>query len=368
MTILTLQRRLREIGRIRLGQKTAKNAPTKLETYRFTSADSRVIEAAASLYGGRVNPWQAPAGEQWEVVTDATELEVIIPPGPSVLSQYEEQWTGGGCVRRCDGVTELLTGQPCICLAEDDKQCKTTTRLSVILADMPGLGVWRVETHSYYAATELAGTVDVCQAVAQHGQLLPAILRLEPRQVKRANEPLKKFMVPVLDIHLTPTALGVATSNGNGHQSPVLEQGSWKAIAAAPEPAADVVTVEEMGAAMAHPAKPPATRRSNTPPDIPATGLKPQRATVGSAIPTVDTDRGQPVDNVTELPLSDDPLLSIKQRNMIYALLRGNPNSSELDADQQHRYCANLLGLDELDSINHLTKAQASTLIDELKG
>src|SRR4051794_29621754 len=59
--IIDLQRRLREIGRIRIGQQVpitnpkpgskAKTRPVKLETFRLTSRDQRVIDAAAALYG-----------------------------------------------------------------------------------------------------------------------------------------------------------------------------------------------------------------------------------------------------------------------------------------------------------------------------
>ncbi len=45
--IIDLQRRLREVGRIRIGEKVAtsngRSRPSKLSTFRFTSRDRQVI-------------------------------------------------------------------------------------------------------------------------------------------------------------------------------------------------------------------------------------------------------------------------------------------------------------------------------------
>lgn len=287
MTILTLQRRLREIGRIRTGDQVAsgngRSRPNKLDKFRLTSADRTVLDAAASLYGGTVQRWAgAPVGEQYELYTETAEVAVIVPPGDTALSQFYETWSAGGCIRRCDGQTELLSGEACMCAGQEEPTCKPTTRLSVILAELPGLGVWRVESHGYYAATELAGTVDVCRAAAQGGQLLPAVLRLEQRQVKRITNgkaETRNFAVPILDIRVTPQALGVSghpTAAGALPAGRIADTESWQAIAAspAPEPPA-AITAGEMQAAMDSPAKPPAKKRSNSAPDMKPTGLAP---------------------------------------------------------------------------------------------
>lgn len=51
---IDVQRRLVELGRIRLGQKApGKGNPQRLETFRLTSASRSLLEAAAAIYGGR---------------------------------------------------------------------------------------------------------------------------------------------------------------------------------------------------------------------------------------------------------------------------------------------------------------------------
>src|SRR4051794_12029323 len=119
--ILTLQRQARELGRIRTGvqEQFEKRGggkglrPAKLETFRISAANRDLVAAAAEVYGGRVEPWQSPTGAQWQVITDSPVLDVIVPPG-QVLDQWFEMWSGGGCQRRCNGVT-MQNGLPCAC-------------------------------------------------------------------------------------------------------------------------------------------------------------------------------------------------------------------------------------------------------------
>ncbi len=214
MPILTIQRRMRELGRIRLGQQVddpsrpGQTRPEKLSTFRLTSVTRGYVEAAAEVYGGRVTPWDSPRGPEWQTVIESEALDVIVPPG-EVVDPWYELWAAGGCQRRCDGITEQLTGAPCACpsdpkrrqeAAAKGKACKPTTRLSVALPALPDLGVWRLESHSFYAAVELAGVVDVLRQATEAGVLIRARLRIDHRQVKRPNEPRKDFIVPVLEL------------------------------------------------------------------------------------------------------------------------------------------------------------------------
>ncbi|HSW42517.1 MAG TPA: hypothetical protein VLM76_08415, partial [Patescibacteria group bacterium] len=223
MAILTLQRRLRELGRIRTGVKVAgsngKSRPAKLETFRLTSASRDLLEAAAAIYDGEVRAW--PDGDGWELVTAVDALDIVIPPGNS-MTQFYELWSGGGCQRRCDGVTELLTMEPCVCpadqderrtLAADGRACKPTTRLNVILPLVPDMGVWRLESHGYYAAVELAGTADFLARATAEGRLIPARLRLDQREAKRPNQPIMRYAVPVIELPQTRIAEFMPTLN-----------------------------------------------------------------------------------------------------------------------------------------------------------
>jgi hypothetical protein len=149
VSILDLQRGIAEAGRIRIGQQVptsgGRTRPEKLSAFRLTSPDRRRIEEAAGLFGGTVTPWEAPAGKQWQVFTAAAEMDVIVPPSAMAFSQHYELWSAGGCSRRCDGQTESLSQQVCLCDPED-RECDIHTRLSVMIRDLPGLALWRLDT------------------------------------------------------------------------------------------------------------------------------------------------------------------------------------------------------------------------------
>ncbi|MCI0585004.1 MAG: hypothetical protein L0227_19280, partial [Chloroflexi bacterium] len=214
MAIIALQRSIAEAGRIRIGQQVpignGRTRPAKLDTFRLTSGDRQRIEEAAALFGGEVRPWQAPAGPQFEVVTTTASIDVIVPPSAMAFSQYYELWSAGGCQRRCDGETESLTEQACLC-DPAARECDIHTRLSLMIRDLPGLGLWRIDTQGYYAAREIAGAVEIMTMAAGRGILLPARLLLEQRSVKRPGKDGKpqtfRFAVPRLDPGITPGEL-----------------------------------------------------------------------------------------------------------------------------------------------------------------
>jgi len=217
MPILSLQRQLTEQGRIRIGVQVTKNGksrPEKLETFRFTTASRDRADSVASAFGGEVVPWLNDGRDGWEVITPAKEIPVLIPPGQPV-SQWFELWSGGGCQRRCDGVTEKQSGKACLCpadpamrsaLSATGQACKPTTRLNVMLRDVLGVGVWRLESHGFYAAVELAGMAELLSEANARGVRLPATLRLEQRSAKRDGQ-TRRYAVPVLDVGATPAAL-----------------------------------------------------------------------------------------------------------------------------------------------------------------
>lgn len=208
MPILGLQQRIRELGRIRIGQvvkgANGKTRPEKLDRFRLTSASRELLEKVAALYGGTVAEWTPANGgpAQWEVITEAKRLPILVPPQP--VSQWYELWSGGGCQRRCDGEREVLTDKPCLCDPDpQERACKPTTRLNVVLRDVEGVGVWRLESHGYYAAVELPG---VAELLAQAGGYITGSLGLEARTAKRDGKTMH-WIVPVIDVDVSPTAL-----------------------------------------------------------------------------------------------------------------------------------------------------------------
>ena len=121
MAILDLQKRLVEVGRIRMGATvpferqdgTRGTRPARLDKWRLTSRDLPRLEAAALIYGGTPAPWEGQEGA-YALDTEQDNLRIMLLPG-QVLSQWYELWSGGGCTRRCNGQEEMLSGGPCLC-------------------------------------------------------------------------------------------------------------------------------------------------------------------------------------------------------------------------------------------------------------
>lgn len=243
MTILDRQRRLAEIGRIRMGekkisQKTGKSYPVALQTWRLTSRVRDRLDAAARIYGGTVRPWQEEPG-QYELYTESSALDVMLAPGEPVTQWFEHWDKPAGvqkarvtCLRRCDGVTETLSDQPCLCAGLPERVCKTTTRLSVLLYRVPGLGVWRLDSRGEYAATELAGTAEF---LAGLGDRLPVILRLDPRESVDGQGETHKFVVPVLDVAIAvPELVAGYAPPLAPPAAPALEPAGYQPLPAGP--------------------------------------------------------------------------------------------------------------------------------------
>lgn len=219
--ITDVGQRVPEAGRVRLGEKTGK-AMRSLTHLRFTSPRQDLIMQIAKLYGGTCKPWhddRASPPDQFEVIVTADAVPVWIMPGG--LDRSYELWSGGGCQRRCDGVTCTmpqtvgddyeLVECPCVCIAGNRAECKMTTRLQVILPEVGFAGVWRLDTKSWNAAQELPAVFDMIEQLTAKGTLVQAELGIDQRSKVVAGK-TKKFVVPRLSIKQTPMELATGQS------------------------------------------------------------------------------------------------------------------------------------------------------------
>lgn len=223
--VRSLSMRLPEAGRIRIGtseKATSRKGnefdrPVKLDRFRFTSPDPIALQQVADLYGGTVAPWthQRAAKGQFELITDAREIRVALPPDPLGGTPLYEHWEGGGCQRRCDGeVCDLVVAGedgpdlqqvPCLCAAKGELLCKVTTHLSVLLPEIRFVGVWRLTSHGWNAAQELPGMVDLIRSLQDKG-IVRGVLRVEARHTVSGGQS-RDFMVPVLGVDESVDAL-----------------------------------------------------------------------------------------------------------------------------------------------------------------
>ncbi|MCG5464170.1 hypothetical protein MED01_002335 [Micromonospora sp. MED01] len=214
------QKQLAEVGRIRLGHRVPANngkvRPEKLATLRFTSAARHLIDEVARQYGGEVRNWQGASGPEFEVITDVSKVPVYV--ARQKIDPWYEMWGNGVMQRRCDGITESKRNTPCMCAPvraaarasgrdlKPGEVCKPTVRASVMLADVPGFGVWRVDSHGINAATKgLGGHIADWIASLPDNARVPAWLMMVPHKekhliIKNGQEKIEtyEFMVPQL--------------------------------------------------------------------------------------------------------------------------------------------------------------------------
>lgn len=200
--IVNQQKRLVEVGRIRLGIKTPKGAPKAIDTFRLTSRNKTALDQAQILWGGKVEPWPEKKG-QYQLLTEAKEIPIFV--SPQSPSQAYEFYTKAGLQRRCDGQTCYLlkdgkeVPKKCACFSEKDQTefgmsaegCKLYTRVQVLLPDIPALGYWLLTTQSWHAGAEIPTSLGYLKAMAD------AVLAIENRE-RTVGGLTKKFVVPVI--------------------------------------------------------------------------------------------------------------------------------------------------------------------------
>lgn len=223
--VLDVQRRGQQLGRLRMGETLVSQKgnpyPARTDTFLFTTGSRYAAEIVGAKFGGQAGPWSVDP-RQFAVLTTETAIFVTIPPRDGIVSQSYEMWNAGGAIRRCDSQRDEISGKPCSCPHAEDtgnadevanmalrraelaklnppQACKLTTRISVMIPDLPGLGVWRLDTHSYYAAVEIGDQAELMETARDQGVFLRAMLRIDQRK-RIAGGKTKSYPVPVLEI------------------------------------------------------------------------------------------------------------------------------------------------------------------------
>lgn len=361
MGLLDLQKSLRLLGKLRLGEmkKTAggKTYPSKLAQWRMTSPSFELLEAAAAIYGGTVETWEgAPSeGRQYQIFTESDRLQVVMPADNALIQAYE-MWNAGGAVRRCSGTGQIeeLSGQACMCPVDQDeraalaakgKACKITSRLKVLLPDIPDIGVWMLESHGYYAAVELAGFEEIMAMATVRGAMIPAQLRIDQRTAKRNGE-TRRYAVPVLEL-VTVTAHQLARGEvaALGSAAPALGSGGPSAarVLDAPRVPARTDAPESRATSNGGPPLPPLPHEAVEVPDAPPSGA----SGVGGV--SAGEDR----------PPASDPADTTRLVNRVAIACR----EAGLDDDGRHQLCG-WASLSRETSSKLLTEGEQALVVD----
>ncbi len=204
--------RIPRIGKIHLGIKTSNTKGTqypKPVDYFVVKPDDSTSEAAAKAF-------HSVYGEE------PREITVAFPSNDP--DQFFPQWLtsyrgGDGWHQRyCQGDGESAQRSdekggyvpiPCLykeCPLYQSGKCEELGRLQFFLPDVPGIGVWQIDTASYYSTVNLNGSIKMVRALTG-GRIgmIPLKLRLVPKVVNPEGKPKTVYVMTlgIDDLRLT---------------------------------------------------------------------------------------------------------------------------------------------------------------------
>ncbi len=213
---LTEKRRLPRLGKIRIGEKVANASgsgehPKALDYFSLNEKNPPELnEAFKKIYGDKpkslkiVFPVENDAvfASQWYKAYSNT--RGLICKGDGVKAwQLVDLETGTISNRDSREVTMkevVCKGQGCSLYQE--KRCSEVLNLQFLLPDVPGIGVWQIDSGSYNSIVNINSQVELVRSVIGHIAGVSLDLVLEPMEVTADG---RKKTVHVLNLKLNKT-------------------------------------------------------------------------------------------------------------------------------------------------------------------
>jgi len=201
------------VGRFRSGMTDGKR-PVSLDEWRVTTGDPDVAAKIAEMFGGEPEEWDTESEEYLQVLTDHSEISIIID-GPSAIESDLKLWgMGGKIVHHCDGVEFLdddRRGKPCGCpeLLRERKEAakaghgpKPDTRIKFRLFDAPELGQFEFRSGSWDLVRVLHEIENALEDVDEPARCTLALVDVEfdiKRGPRRGTH--VSYKKPVVTVH-----------------------------------------------------------------------------------------------------------------------------------------------------------------------
>ena len=215
---LSETRRLPRLGKIHLGIKKSKTVNGREVTFP-SAVDYFVFPEESPLYSDLVNVFsQKPR-----------ELRILIPVEDEErwCSQYYRAYSQTrGLICKGDGETairmvDIQTGamadrstseavlREVPCPGRDcpdyEQQCREIMNLQFLLPEIPGLGVWQIDTSSINSIRNINSAADLIRRIYGRASMIPLLLTIEPQEVQDTEG--KKRTVNVLNLRTNRTLL-----------------------------------------------------------------------------------------------------------------------------------------------------------------
>ena len=216
---LSEQRRIPRIGKIHLGVKV-EHATRKGVLYPKATEYFVVPQEVAAVHGEK-----------------PTELPIMIPVEDEEYwaSQYYRAYSqtrgltckgdGENCRRMVDTKTGDMAGQnsgkvewkemSCDgkeCIHYQREQCREVMNLQFLLPQVPGLGVWQIDTSSVNSIRNINSSAELIRGIIGRIRMIPLVLSLEKQEVVNPDDGKKKI-VYVLNLRHGETLQNLITDS-----------------------------------------------------------------------------------------------------------------------------------------------------------
>jgi hypothetical protein len=93
---------------------------------------------------------------------------------------------------------EGLLCEPDDCPKYQEKQCRRVMNLQFFMHEVPGLGLWQLDTTSIYSIININSSLDLIKKLCGRLRMIPLVLSLEPQEVEPLGQ--KKKLVHILHL------------------------------------------------------------------------------------------------------------------------------------------------------------------------
>jgi hypothetical protein len=204
---LTERRRIPRLGKIHLGEKV--KGGTKAEYPRATPY-LVVPPEVAQVHGEKPTslPIMFPLNDpgviasQWYRCYTQTRGLICKGDGESATALVDVRTGEIATAEATQTELREITCDPSECVKAQKKHCRPVMCLQFMLPQVPGFGIWQIDTSSINSILNINTSLDVIAKVFGHIDLLPLLLLLQPQEVQADD---KKKTVHVLNLSIPGT-------------------------------------------------------------------------------------------------------------------------------------------------------------------
>ncbi len=183
--------RLPRLGKIKLGDKV-QDDPKAKAPYPRALDHFNCPEEVKRIYGEKPRELKimfpteddSQWAQQWLRCYSASRRLLCRGDGEAAIARVDR--ATGEIAARDARDTELreISCNPDTCPYFRKKQCRMVMNLQFLLPDVPGFGVWQINTSSFHSIRNINSNTKFIRGIAGRISMLPLLLKIEPQEVQ----------------------------------------------------------------------------------------------------------------------------------------------------------------------------------------